>query len=107
MDRPEKCRGRSWKIVEDQWLGCSMVAGLAIWLRVAGLKMGAQQEWAGIATDGTIRGDAVYQKLSGSGLEEFAWSMKRGALDLARRAVASRGRASVRRKRESSAKRGY
>ena len=39
------------------------------------LKMSAQQDWAGIATDGRIRADAVYQKLGRSGLEEShgAW----------------------------------
>ena len=32
--------------------------------------MSAQQEWAGIATDGKVRGESVYQKLGGSRLEE-------------------------------------
>ena len=35
--------------------------------------MSAQQEWAGIATDGKVRGESVYQKLGGSGLEESRW----------------------------------
>jgi hypothetical protein len=52
--------------------GAGWYSGLAIWLRVrrSGLKMSAQQEWAGIVTDGTIRRETVYQKLGGSCLEE-------------------------------------
>jgi hypothetical protein len=94
--------------VENQWFGCSMVFGLGDWVTVrnSGLKPRAQQEWAGIATDGTICADTVYQKFGRNGLEEFAWHVGRGALDLARCEGANRGRGSVLRKREPSAKRG-
>jgi hypothetical protein len=97
MDRLEKCRGRSWKISGS---GAAWYSGLAIWLRVAALKMDAQQ-WAGIATDGTIRGDAV-PEIGPQRPSEIAWRVGRGALDMARRVVGTgakrpfRGKGSLR-----------
>ena len=90
-------RGRSWKISGS---GAAWYSGLAIWLRVAALKMDAQQ-WAGIATVGTIRGDAV-PEIGPQRPSEIAWRVGRGALDMARRVVGTgakrpfRGKGSLR-----------
>src|SRR5216683_1185989 len=65
-------RKAPWKISGS---GCAWVFGLAIWLRVGrcGLKMSAQQEWAGIAIDDRIRPDA--------GLPEIVQKPPRGIRD--------------------------